>query len=134
MRFRTQARAELAIRILLLGGLATMITGVVTAKEHGAVGGVLVAVGFVVALLPLWCVSGPETARGWFDDRTPKSGTGYERGATGGPRGGLDFALRRSRGAPRSPDGNRSRAAGSLPRERPLALGTRPVLGVMRGG
>jgi len=71
MRFRSQSRAELAIRILLFVGVAIAITGAVIVLEHGALGLGLLVVGLAVAMSFCW-IEGPAAASGPSDERKPK--------------------------------------------------------------
>lgn len=72
MRFRSQASADMAIRVGFFVGIAIAITGIVNLQAHAALGITLAAVGFVVAgALPAW-VSGPAAASEPSDERKPK--------------------------------------------------------------
>jgi len=50
----SRARADLLIRILLFVGVAIAISGILLAPKHTALGIVLGAVGFAVAISPCW--------------------------------------------------------------------------------
>lgn len=62
MRFSSQARADLATRILFFSGIATAIAGLVTIREHRLLGIALLVVGLPLgAFGPAW-VTGPAAA------------------------------------------------------------------------
>lgn len=76
MRFRSQARADPAVRIVLLVGLAGAITGGLIVREHGTLGAVLLALGLPLAALGPCLISGPAPTGRPSSEQKPKERSG----------------------------------------------------------